>query len=273
MTDNGGMKVIATTIGAAIVAGALSVSLQGAAGVLIVEKTTSTGTPSTNQIQIESNRMRAETTGPRGEKQTVIFDGTRQVLILVDDQNKSYTELTKADADQLGAQMSQAMAQIQKQLEALPPEQRAQIESMMKGRMGAAGGAAPKPIYKRIGTDTVGKWTCTKYEGYEGAAKTSEICTVEPRTLGLTEADFAVTKQFVEFFKQVLPAMATQAFVIGTVEQQGFAGVPIKRTTTVLGRQSTTEIAEVSRQTFPDASYAVPAGYQKRPFGGPGRGR
>ena len=58
-----------------------------------------------------------------------------------------------------------------------------------------------------------------------------------------------------------------------TFEQQGFAGVPVKRTVTVLGRQITTEIADVSRQTFPDSLYAVPAGYQKRPFGGTGRGR
>lgn len=247
---------------------ALSVSVQGAAGILIVEKCTANGTPATNQIQIESNRMRAETTGTRGEKQIVIFDGARQVLIMIDEQNKSYTELTKADVDQLGAQMSQAMAQIQKQLEGMPPEQRAQIESMMKGRMGGAGGLAPKPVYKRTGTDTVGKWTCTKYEGYEGEAKTSEVCAVEPKTLGLTEADFAITKHFIEFFKRAIPAMATQAFGIGTVAEQGFAGVPIRRTATVLGRQITTEIMEVSRQTFPDTLYAVPAGYQKRPFAG-----
>ncbi|HET7696915.1 MAG TPA: DUF4412 domain-containing protein [Vicinamibacterales bacterium] len=268
------MKVTFTSLLAGAGACVLSVSVQGAAGILIVEKTTSSGTPSTNQIQIESNRMRAEATGPRGEKQVVIFDGTRQVLIMIDDQNKSYTELTKADADQLGAQMSQAMSQIQKQLESLPPEQRAQIESMMKGRMGGAGGAAPKTVYKRTGTDTVGKWSCTKYEGYDGETRTSEVCTVEPKTLGLTEADFAVTKQFIDFFKRVVPAMASQAFAIGTVEQQGFAGIPVRRTATVLGRQITTEISDVSRQTFPDSIYAVPAGYQKRPFGGPaGRGR
>lgn len=268
------MKAICTSVITAAAIGALSASLHAAAGVLIVEKTTSTGSPSTNQIQIESNRMRAESTGPRGEKQIVIFDGARQVLIMIDDAAKSYTELTKADADQLGAQMSQAMAQIQKQLEGLPPEQRAQIESMMKGRMGGAGGAAPKTVYKPAGTATVGKWTCTKYDGYDGAARTSEVCTVDPKTLGLSEADFAVTKQFVEFFKRVVPAMASQAFAIGTVEQQGFAGVPIRRMMTVLGRQITSEITDVSRQTFPDSSYAVPAGYQKRAFGAAGgRGR
>lgn len=261
------MKSIITGVACGALVGVMSGPLHAAAGLLIVEKTTQGGTATTNQIQIEANRMRAESTGPRGEKQVVIFDGARQVLTMIDHENKSYTEMTKADAERLGAQMADAMAQIQKQLAGMPPEQRAQIEGLMKGRMGGAGGAAPKPQFRKAGTETVGKWTCTRYEGYEGETRTSEVCTVEPKVLGLTEADFAFTKQFVEFFKKIVPQMAAQAFAIGTVEQQGFAGVPIKRKISVLGREITTEITDVTRQTFADASYAVPAGYQQKPFG------
>ena len=265
------MKFILAGIVTGAAVCALSGSLHAAAGVLIVEKTTSGGSATTNQIQIESNRMRAESAGPRGEKQVVIFDGARQVLTMIDNGNKTYTELTKEDADRLGAQMSDAMAQIKKQLATMPPEQRAKIEAMMTGRMGGAGGVLPKPTYRRAGTDTAGKWPCTKYDGYEGDKKTSEVCTVDPKTLGLSDADFTVTRQFVEFFKKVIPALASQAFAVGSVEQDGFAGVPVKRSLTLLGRPMTTEIVEVTRQTFPDASYAVPAGYQKKPFAGAAR--
>jgi hypothetical protein len=249
-------------VGAAVCA--LSGSLHAAAGLLIVEKTISGSGPArTNQIQIESNRLRAESTGPRGEKQVVVFDGARQVLLMIDNENKTYTEMTKADADTLGAQMTDAMAQIKKQLAGMPPEQRAKIEAMMTGRSGGA-----KPQYRRSGTETVGKWTCDKYERYEGDKKTGEVCTVDPKALGLTAADFAVSGQFVEFFKKVVPQMADQAFAIGTLEQQGFAGVPVKRIATVAGTQITTEITDVSKQTFPDAGYSAPAGYQKKPLGG-----
>jgi len=258
------MKSSYTALAAGAVICALSGSLHAAAGLLIVEKTMAgAGPATTNQIQIESNRLRAESTGPRGEKQVVIFDGARQVLLMIDDGNKTYTEMTKADAEMLGAQMADAMAQIKKQLAGLPPEQRAKIEGMMTGR-----GSGAKPQYRRAGTETVGKWTCDKYERYDGDQKTGEVCTVDPKALGLTAADFAVSGQFVEFFKKVVPQMADQAFAIGTMEQQGFAGVPVKRTVTVAGSQITTEIADVSKQTFPDASYTVPAGYQKKPFGG-----
>lgn len=269
-----GMKSIPALMASTVVVCCLAGSLQAASGLLIVEKTTSGTDVTTNQIQLESNRMRAESTGDRGERRVVIFDGSRQLLTMIDNANKSYTELTKQDADALGTQMADAMAQIQKQIAAMPPDQRAQVEAAMKGRMGGAGGVAPKPDYRKVGTDTVGKWKCDKYEGYEGGKKTSEVCTVDPKVLGLAEGDFAVSKQFVEFFKRVVPQMASQAFAIGTLEQQGFAGVPVKRTSTVLGRQITTELSDVSRQTFADSTYAVPTGYTKRPFAGMGgRGR
>jgi hypothetical protein len=63
----------------------------------------------------------------------------------------------------------------------------------------------------------------------------------------------------------------SQIFTTGSQETNGFKGVPVRRTFTVGGRQVTSEITEVSRQTFPDASYAAPAGYQKTSFTG-GRG-
>ena len=158
-------------------------------------------------------------------KQVVIFDGARQVLTMIDPQKKSYTEMTKEDVEKLGAQMSDAMAKMQKQLTNMPPEQRAKMEAMMKGRMGGRRGGG-KTQYRKAGTETVGKWTCDKYEGYEGGNKTSEVCTVDPKALGLTEADFAFTKEFVEFFKKIVPQMATQVFAIGTRRATGILRRP-----------------------------------------------
>ena len=69
--------------------------------------------------------MRAESTGMRGEKTVVIFDGTRQVLTMIDNEKKTYTEMTQEDAEKMGAQLSGMMAQIEKQMATMPPEQRA----------------------------------------------------------------------------------------------------------------------------------------------------
>jgi hypothetical protein len=124
-------------------------------GVLVVETSTVNGNPRTTQVQIERSRMRTEIAGQNGTSQVVIFDGTKQVLYMIDPAAKTYSEMTKADVDAAGAQMGDAMAQMQKALEGMPPAQRAQMEAMMKGRLGGlpgAGGAALKTEYRRGGT-------------------------------------------------------------------------------------------------------------------------
>ena len=247
--------------------------LQAADGVLIVEKTTAAGKTETNQVQIEKDRMRAEIIAPNGEKQTVVFDGAKEVLWIVNADRKTYTEMTKADVDRLGGQMSTLMAQMQEQLKNMPPEQRAQVEAMMKGRgMPGAGGAPAKTEYRKTGTATVGKWTCDKYDGHRNNQKTSEVCTVDPKALGLALADFDVTKHLAAFFAKLAPQNADRVFAIGSPEDQGFSGVPVRRVTFNGQQQTVTELTEVSRQTFAASTFAIPAGYQKEAFGS-GRGR
>lgn len=244
----------------------LARTLLAADGVLIVEKTTTGGATKTNQVQIEKTRMRVEAAGPTGGSQVFVFDGSAQVMRMIDSDKKTYTEMTKVDVDRLGAQMAGAMAQIQEQLKNLPPAQRAQMEAMMKGR-GMVLDAATKTEYRKVGVDKVGAWTCDKYEGYQSGQKTSELCTVDPKTLGFTVADFQVTQQLAEFFQKLMPQNADQMFSLGKSDAQGFSGVPVRRTYSVLGRQSVSELTEVSRQTFADSIFTVPAGFQKQAFG------
>jgi hypothetical protein len=253
--------------------------LQAADGVLIVQKTTTGTSAHTGQIQIERNRMRTEIAGGVGGAQrVVIFDGTKQIMWLVDADRKSYSEMTKADADRMGGQLQDAMSQVQAQLANLPPAQRAQIEALMKGRgMPGAAAAAQKTEYRKAGTDKVGKWTCNKYEGFQSNEKTSEVCTVEPATLGLALADFDVTRQLGEFFQKLMPQNGDQLFTIGRTEELGYSGVPVRRKLTVAGRETTTEVTDVTHQTFTDAMFAVPDGFKKEDLlgglAGLGRGR
>ncbi|MEO6236491.1 MAG: DUF4412 domain-containing protein [Vicinamibacterales bacterium] len=250
---------------------AMAGTAQAADGLLMVSKVTSgTGAAQTSQVQIDGSRMRAES-GPDGARQIVMFDGKREVLTLLDTAKRTYTELTKADLDALGGQRDAAMSQMQQQLKNLPPERRARVEAMMKGR--GAAPAAPKMTYRKTGTDTVGRWTCVKYEGYAGTEKRSDVCTVDAKVLGLSAADFAVTEQMAAFFRKMVPGAASQALTIGTAEEQGFSGVPVRQAITIGGRQVTTEITEVTRMPIADAVFQVPAGYEKTTFGGPARGR
>lgn len=248
--------------------------LQAADGVLIIEKTTTGSKTQTSQVQIEKDRMRAETVGQAGENQAVVFDAAKQVMLIINYDKKSYSEMTQAEADQMGGQMSSAMAQMQEQMANLPPAQRAQMEAMMRGRGMAAMGAAQalKTEYRKAGTDKIGKWTCDKYEGYRNDQKTSEMCTVSATALGFTSADFAVATQAANFFRKLMPQNADGLFAIGTTEAQGFSGLPVRRVTFRNGQpQTITELTEATRQTFAPSTFDIPSGFKKEAFGGPGR--
>jgi hypothetical protein len=268
-----GMKSIAFAGALCLLAG----TAYAADGILIVQKTTTgAGNGRTNQIQMDATHMRVESANPMGGTMLMIFDGAKQTMYTIDPVKKTYSEMTKEDVDKVSDQMAGAMAQMQQALKGMSPEQRARIDAMMKGR-GAPSTTAPvKPTYKRVGTDTVGKWKCDRYDGYEGAEKTSEICTVDPRTLGFTTADFAVAQQMMDFFQRMIPpsmrtgASVSQMFSVGTNEL-GFSGIPVR----TINGSITTEISEVTRQAFPASTFAVPAGFQKTesPFAALGRGR
>ena len=243
--------------------------LPAGAGILIVEKTTTGTTIQTSQVQIEGSRMRAESSGPGGGRQTIIFDGAKQVMWIVNYDKKTYSELTKADLDRMGGQMAGAMAQMQDQLKNMPPEQRAMVEKMMQGRGMTGMGAPPPPkaTYRPSGTDKVGKWTCSRFDGYQNGQKTSEVCTVAPETLGFAIADFDVSRQLGDFLGKLMPQSSDRVFRVGTADEQGFSGVPVRRVFSAGQAQTTVELSDVSRQSFPASTFEVPAGFQKEAFG------
>jgi hypothetical protein len=271
------MKAIVRTLVCAAALG-LVVPVSAADGVLIVMKVTfGTNPPQTNQVQIDQKRMRMTGTSATGGSAGIMFDSNHQVMTIIDDAHKTYSELTKADLDAVAAQMTGAMAQAQAAMKNLPPEQRAQMEAMMKGRgmPGAAAAAPAKPEYRKVGTATVGKWTCDKYDGYTNGQKTHEVCTVDPKALGFAATDFQVMRDMQEFFKQFQQfargAGPQPAFTFGTPEEQGFSGIPVRSVHTTNGEQVVSELTEAKRQAFTDATFTVPSDYQKNDLFGRGR--
>lgn len=256
----------------AALVGSLSTSPLAADGVFIAQRMTPPdGAAQTIETQIEGQRMRTEIVGPGSLRQVALFDGVRQVMLLIDPARKSYREMSKADLDRLGAQMSDMMAKMKEALQKMPPEQRMKMESMMKG--GVPGGPV-RTEFKKTGSSKQGKWTCDTYEGFVNGQKTMDLCTVPPESLGLKASDFAVTRQMAEFFKGIAPQSADAIVQFGRPEEQGYSGIPVRTASSVAGRSTTTEVIDVGRRTFDATIFAVPAGFTKQtmPFGpgGPG---
>ena len=264
------MNIMAKAVVAMAAVCSVGSPLHAAEGFLMVEQTVTGPTTHTTRVQLEPGHMRSEMTGPAGEKQIIVFDAAKQVIRMISVDRKSYTEMTKADADRIGGQLTAAMAAMNEKLAKMPPEQQAKLKAMIARQGGAAPGAAAaaKPEYRRAGTDKVGRWTCDKYEGFRNDERVAEICTVEPKMLGLTTADLEVSKQVGAFFRAMLPQAEDQLIGLATVEAQGFAGIPVRRIRYSGGKvQATSDVVEARRETFDASSYEVPAGFQKQEIG------
>jgi hypothetical protein len=258
------MTGMSRSLPAALASCALVVSLAAQSqGIVIVQEETRDGKVTTNTMQMDRSHMRMET----GGSMVVIFDGEAEVMRTINMERKSYTEMDKAQLQQMSQQMSAAM----EQLKNLPPEQRAMMEKMMKGRGGMPGmpGMASTPVtYRAAGADKAGRWACTRYDGTRDQQKVVELCTVAPTALGLTEADFAVAKRLADFLKSLMPQIADQVTLNASEAEQGYSGIPIRRTDYSGGKvRAVSELKDIRREAIPASAWQVPAGFKRENIG------
>ena len=213
-----------------------------------------------NSILLDADRMRIDT-----DNTTVMFltKGGNRIVMLEKGRNE-YREMTEADIQQLSQQLNGAMAQMQEALKNVPPAQRAQMEAMMKGRMGGAAAAAPAAItYTAKGSATVNGFKCTNYEGTREGQKISEICAAQPSDIKIAPSDFQVLEKLREMVSGMLgslPNMATNGNILGTVTEKSINGFPVQGTSFKDGKAtSREELKSVTETTFTDADFSTGA--------------
>ena len=105
-------------------------------------------------LYLDAGKLRVESQDSEN-KSVMIFDASKQVMWMINPGDNTYREMDKAQVDAMGQQMSKAMEQMQAQMANMPPEQRKMMEDMMKGKMGAMGGASAKPTIslKELGSE------------------------------------------------------------------------------------------------------------------------
>src|SRR5262245_44944359 len=167
-----------------------------AADLTIIVKETDQETTGTSRMHLAKGHVRIEQDEASAGKHILIFDAAKQTFWMLNVNDKTYVEITKDDMAQVRTQMEAAMAAMREQLKNLPPEQRQQVEEMMRGMGGGMKPDAAPPQYRKVGTDRVARWTCDKYEAYQKDQKSREACIIAPEQLGLTSQDFEVFQRF-----------------------------------------------------------------------------
>lgn len=129
------------------------------------------------KIYAQSKMIRMDQ-GGSGSIASMIFLGDR--FIYVDHRDKSYIVMDEAMLNDVSSKISDAMKEMEAQLANMPPEQRAMVEQMMKGRMngmmGEQGGSSREPKVESMGNAKWQSYSCRQYEVFEGSQKTQEVC-------------------------------------------------------------------------------------------------
>ncbi|HLI82901.1 MAG TPA: hypothetical protein VKV17_03235 [Bryobacteraceae bacterium] len=238
------------------------VPVWGGVRIRMEETELKTGSVNQREVLLDTERMRINPTGG-GNPSAILFltDNGRNRIVLLDTARNEYRELDQ----QTLSQLSGMMAQMQKQLQNLPPEQRARIEQMMRGRMGqagaGAGASAVRTTYTAKGNASVNGFACTKYEGMRGTEKVAELCAAKPADLHFNAADFQALEKLREFAASFLSGVANSPFSNGRLEyftQAGFEGYPVEYTAFAGGEAvSKTQVKSIERANFTDADFSL----------------
>lgn len=105
--------------------------------------------------------------GDNLDSNEMIFRGESREMVVVDHDDRSYMVIDEAMISSIGEQLSGVEAQMLEALKNVPPEQRAMMEKMMKGRMPPQ---AASPVRARVELQRTGEsgdkngYPCVKYE-------------------------------------------------------------------------------------------------------------
>ena len=129
-------------------------------------------------ILSEGRNIRMNMTEPGQGNNSMIFNGDKRAMIVLDHARKQYIVMDKTMMKGMMGQLNQAMGQMKDVLKNLPPEQAAMAEKMMKEKMGNSAAAKPrlKSELRKIGDKKEHNgYPVVKYEVYKGDRKVREM--------------------------------------------------------------------------------------------------
>jgi hypothetical protein len=227
-----------------------------------------------SRIYAQSKMIRMdEVSGDKAEN-TMIFLGNE--FLAVDHSDKSYIVMDEAMLDEVSSQISDAMKQMEAELANMPPEQRAMVEQMMKGRMqGMMGKQGTPPPAPRVEATGSGKWQsykCKQYSVFEGPDKTQDICAAKLDEIDGADEVMEGFRNMAAYMKKLTESMPMRSDEhMNPVElMKQIDGFPVHTIDydngVIAGEVSMDSVIE---KDLDAGLFAAPEGYRRQdPFGG-----
>lgn len=148
------------------------------------------------------------TSGRDQDKSEMIFRGETREMIVVDHEDKSFMVFDEAMINSIADQLSGYEAQMRESLKDVPPEKRAMVEQMMKGRMPEP--ARPKIEIRNTGDhDTKNGYPSVKYEATIDDRKTQEYWVTDWDNVDGGDDAVEAFQAMADFFKQMRDSMSS----------------------------------------------------------------
>jgi hypothetical protein len=235
-------------------------------------------------IHVENITRDIKTKAQQGDTQTMLHQngmlrvnasaGSSMILkgsnmIMLDDKNKQYREMSTEDMKKMAEQGAAAMARMREQLKNMKPEQRAEMERVMgksiPGGLGAMDGKTDVYEAKNLGkSETVEGRQCQLWTMMRNGQPFSELCVVPYSSLPGSEDFGKAFKGMAEAFgglAKSMPGADQTAKAYETVN-----GYPVRtRSYDGDGKFRSTEniLTKWVTEAIPAAAFEVPAGYKK----------
>jgi len=226
-------------------------------------------------IYLEGNKMRVE--GDRVDAQNgslVIYDGDQQKVFLINQEKKTYQELTP----QSFKAMFDKAKKIDEHMANMSPEQRKQLEQMMsklspeqrkamEGAMGKKPEPSKEPDVKWEPTaahQTVAGFPCEGFKELKDGKVDAEGCYIPWSAGAITKADLAPLVKMQDFIKQAGDNFPQQGLAAFTKLEQGpgFPGTLV-RISASGEREGTESVKSIKRGSISADKFQLPAGYTK----------
>jgi hypothetical protein len=229
-----------------------------------------------HRISLGADRM-ALASSSDGNMTRFVFRGDKKVLWMIDDPSHAYMQIDEASVKALTASIGPSLEYMQEKMAQLPPHQRAEMEKIL--HMEAKGAAKPKPVVAVTNTgqkEKIEGYDCTRWDVTHDGTKTAEVWATSWKAARASKADFAVLEQLTAFLAvlhEASPAtrnLSRPGDLVSEMDRVDGFPVRIRQFEDgMLASESTLEA--VDGKKVDAATFEVPAGYEQKEFGPPGR--
>ena len=199
---------------------------------------------------------------------TLYFDADANILQVAIPETRTYEHSTSEEMHHTIRAMSHTFRSIQQTLSRMPADERKKVAAEL-GLDSQTMLALGTPTVRDLETtETIGGWTCQKFEVLEGDQVVMQVWTTDPASFGLTDPELDLLAAFGSFFGDLdSPVTHSLAQFLRDFRQKPPAGrppgVPVRVEFGDEVRRLIDTVTSVSREDIPEEQLVIPPDYTR----------